>query len=814
MSTDQMIPSSVRSYPTRQAHGERWVELAGAIAAERERMTDDPELVIPAVARGELTIIGSGIEAVGFTSSDEILIHEAEYVFYCVADPATSVWIKSLRPDAYDLYVLYDDSKLRYLTYMQMTEAILHYVRKGKKVVAIYYGHPGIFVLSTHRAIQIARREGHQAVMRAGVSALDTLCADLGVDPSQPGMQMYEATDMLIRGRKPDTGLHLVLWQVGLIGELGYRRSGYLNSGFAVLLDYLEDIYGADHTVIHYIGSRYPGIDPLIGEHTIGSLRDPETQTTVTGISTFYLPPKDAAAADQNMLLKLGLLQPGQTAKSPTGPLREIDRYGAREMKAFDDFERFRVPSSYYWQEDTAAARFILALREDGGLRDLYVRDPAAAVAKWSMKGLTPRDQSLLSRRDAGSMQIAAKGIRAKSSPDSARMLTALLTNKAVLRGLHSAVQRAEPNQRRKALDDWSAGNGYTVDWSVATEDLTILMRTALFPWTGFYLAKDRQLSFFLHGRIQTGGTGTVFNQAVYMNGQALKHVRYSKGSIRWYAEDGNPNNGFFHTDLTPKGARRLVGAIWPEGETMGSQHRLAALEHFMPHATQLSAIAGEYRVKDGSGRTVSVVVRPDYPGQSAPVMAIEIDGQPFQGQVAFQANGFALDGLAVPYAGKIIGDVHPHLQGEYRIRAVNGKGSQQHRLAYDGAVLMLNDQAMDNVRGKASTLNWKSDAGLLARGDATMLLDPITLRPMLFGTGRSDTMESFSLVGMAPIGHHDVMLIRSLPKFNLPPWAWDHLVTIAAEANGQGGHFLWHSWDKAVKNLAGLRSILQEVHL
>ena len=116
-------------------------------------------------------MIGSGIEAVGFTAADEMLIRDADEVFFCVADPATSVWIKARRPDAYDLYVLYDDSKLRYLTYMQMTEAMLHYVRQGRRVVAIFYGHPGIFVLSTHRAVIIARREGHRAIMRAAVSA-------------------------------------------------------------------------------------------------------------------------------------------------------------------------------------------------------------------------------------------------------------------------------------------------------------------------------------------------------------------------------------------------------------------------------------------------------------------------------------------------------------------------------------------------------------------------------------------------------------------------------------------------------------------
>ena len=49
--------------------------------------------------------------------------------------------------------------------YTEMVERILFFVRKGKKVCAVFYGHPGIFVFSSHEAIRIARAEGYPAVM-------------------------------------------------------------------------------------------------------------------------------------------------------------------------------------------------------------------------------------------------------------------------------------------------------------------------------------------------------------------------------------------------------------------------------------------------------------------------------------------------------------------------------------------------------------------------------------------------------------------------------------------------------------------------
>ena len=493
-------------------------------------------------------MIGSGIEAAGFTAADEMLIRDADEVFFCVADPATSVWIKARRPDAYDLYVLYDDSKLRYLTYMQMTEAMLHYVRQGRRVVAIFYGHPGIFVLSTHRAVIIARREGHRAVMRAAVSALDALCADLGVDPSQPGLQTFEATDMLVRRRCIDPCMHLVVWQVGLIGELGYRRQGYLNSGFSILLDYLEEVYGSGHTVVNYVASRYPGIEPLADTRPLAAFRDPDVQAKVTGISTFYLPPKEAAPADEEMLTRLGLLPPGATVRATTSPLREIDRYGPRELKAFDAFARFRVPAGYHWQEDTAAARFALALREDRDLRERYVRDPAGAVATWGAASLDHRERDLLGRRDPGALQIAAKGVPAGDLQ--ARPLVAvLLTSRTAARELVRAVRRGDPGGAGELLARCTAphpaaaagpaandlnARATELGWVPVERELDAALRRSLYPWTGLYLAPDRQTSLFL-----LGSHGPKARDRAYLNGQELTRVHYTAGTLRWRAEDG-----------------------------------------------------------------------------------------------------------------------------------------------------------------------------------------------------------------------------------------------------------------------------------
>ena len=152
----QKSVSAAAAYPTREEHNRRWEELAREIAADRKAMAENPELASQN-KKGSLIILGSGIQGIGFTREAEAYLKVADKVFYCVSNPPSQIWLHQVRPDAYDLYVLYNDTKPRFNTYMQMSEAMLHYVRKGLRVVGVYYGHPGIFVLSTHRAIAINR---------------------------------------------------------------------------------------------------------------------------------------------------------------------------------------------------------------------------------------------------------------------------------------------------------------------------------------------------------------------------------------------------------------------------------------------------------------------------------------------------------------------------------------------------------------------------------------------------------------------------------------------------------------------------------
>jgi hypothetical protein len=132
---------------------------------------------------GRLVIVGSGIKSIGqFTLEAISQIDRADRFFFAVADPATEASILEHNATTVDMYKFYDDDKPRHQTYTQMAEVMLREVRKGYYVVGVFYGHPGVFVNPSHRAIAIAISEGYDTLMLPGVSAEDCLFVEIGID--------------------------------------------------------------------------------------------------------------------------------------------------------------------------------------------------------------------------------------------------------------------------------------------------------------------------------------------------------------------------------------------------------------------------------------------------------------------------------------------------------------------------------------------------------------------------------------------------------------------------------------------------------
>lgn len=257
---------------------------------------------------GSLTVVGTGMTVAGqLTLEAKASMEQAEKLFFLVPDPVTTSWIRSLNDSAESLIDCYAKGKPRLETYAEMVERILVPVHDGLRVCAAFYGHPGFFVNPSHEAIRLAREQGFEARMQPGLSSLDCLFADLGIDPGVDGCQVFEATDFLIHGRRFDPRNKMILLQITSVGVRTWEQEKIWSpAGLSVLVDVLMETYPRDHEVVAYEVDPFP-----VCESVIQRVRLSEVPTAdVSANSTLYIPPFGKADFDPEMMERLGLPLP------------------------------------------------------------------------------------------------------------------------------------------------------------------------------------------------------------------------------------------------------------------------------------------------------------------------------------------------------------------------------------------------------------------------------------------------------------------------------------------------------------------------
>jgi hypothetical protein len=170
-------------------------------------------------------------------------------------------------------------------------------------VCFVLYGHPGVFVYPSHEVIRRAKLAGHDAQMLPGISAEDCLFADIGIDPARLGCCTFEATDFLLYGRVFDPRSYLILWQVGLIGDITFKLDGYDTPNVEPLVQRLSRSYPLDHDLIVYEASQYAVCAPRVDHVSLQNLASEK----LTAISTLVVPPAVRSEVDMEMADLLGI---------------------------------------------------------------------------------------------------------------------------------------------------------------------------------------------------------------------------------------------------------------------------------------------------------------------------------------------------------------------------------------------------------------------------------------------------------------------------------------------------------------------------
>lgn len=271
--------------------------------------------------QGSLTCVGVGMMLGGHLSPiAHSHITQADVVFSGVSDGFVEQWLSGLNADVRSLQVHYGEGKSRNISYGEMVQVMLDEVRLGKKVVGAFYGHPGIFVKSTHEAIAKAKEEGFAAKMIPGISAESCLYADLGIDPGKVGCQHFETTQFMLYHRQLDPSAHLILWQPGLAGDLTYGIKPTGRAERQLLVELLSKDYPLEHECILYEAATMPLQSGRIERLPLNHL--PLAQIALH--TTLVLPPSQRLTSNNEMRTKLQALAQQQDQTLHQGSTAQV----------------------------------------------------------------------------------------------------------------------------------------------------------------------------------------------------------------------------------------------------------------------------------------------------------------------------------------------------------------------------------------------------------------------------------------------------------------------------------------------------------
>jgi len=256
------------------------------------------------VESGSLVVIGTGIMLAGqITVAAKNEIIAADRLIAKTNNALSARWLQGLNPKLELLDDLYDPAVPRNRTYQCMVARIMDAVRRGERVCAVFYGHPGVFVDPAHAAIRQARAEGYRARMLPGISAEDCLVADLGIDPGRFGMQCFEATSFLFHEYRHDPTCALVLWQIDVVGDHTLMARQPAAGAIDALVNRLCRHYARDQEIVLYEAATLPIEKPRIDHTTLDSLGSAQLNPA----TTLYIPPCGRPKINQQVMRALGL---------------------------------------------------------------------------------------------------------------------------------------------------------------------------------------------------------------------------------------------------------------------------------------------------------------------------------------------------------------------------------------------------------------------------------------------------------------------------------------------------------------------------
>lgn len=225
------------------------------------------------------------------TREVEAALRRCKEIFVLHYEPTLIKYFAEFCPNVIDLSSSYQQGAAREKIYETIGHRVLMAGQANPPVGLALYGHPVVFVSPTNVIVRQSEALGLRTKVLPGISAMDCLFVDLNLDPAADGLQMYEATDMLLRQRPVQPDVPCLIWQIGSVGNLRYSTEpNFLKPEYLTRLkDYLLRFYPGEHEAVIAVTPVIPIAKPKLLRVVLRELD--KMYDRISSVDTLFIPP-------------------------------------------------------------------------------------------------------------------------------------------------------------------------------------------------------------------------------------------------------------------------------------------------------------------------------------------------------------------------------------------------------------------------------------------------------------------------------------------------------------------------------------------
>jgi hypothetical protein len=251
-------------------------------------------------------IAGLGLQTVSqVTREVEFAIRSSREVLYLDTGVATRSFLETLCPRITSLYEeSYSEEGARASAYEHMAARVVDAALDHPPVTFAIHGHPLVAAHPPFLVLELANALDIPVTVLPGISAIDAILADLRIDPVVHGVQMYEATDLLLRRRPLQPEVPAIIWQIGPLETCLHSMAVSRPERFSRLIAHLRQYYPPRHEVVAIYCSPHPILPPAIFRFALEDM-DQYAPEIHAGFTLYVPPAASRPIQDYDLLAKL-----------------------------------------------------------------------------------------------------------------------------------------------------------------------------------------------------------------------------------------------------------------------------------------------------------------------------------------------------------------------------------------------------------------------------------------------------------------------------------------------------------------------------